>query len=204
MYCKLTNKNNKTRNDFQWGENVTHTATGSGKELCSDGFIHFYIDPLIAVIFNPIHANFENPNLWECETYGEEIHEPVKSGCKTLTTIKQIPLPEVTLTQKIAFAILCAKEIYKDENWNKWADGWLNGKDRSSTAAYAAYATAYAANYATADEAADAAIYAARDAAHSSKKANIAATTAAYAANYATRVGAKFNVVKIANEALKY
>ena len=148
---KLTDKNNQTHGKLQWGPNVSHTATGNSDTLCSDGYIHYYKDPLLAVLLNPIHANFPNPNLWECEATGVTINEPLKSGSKTVTTIRQIPLPEVTLTQRIAFAILCVKQVYKSTTWLTWADNWLAGINRTrqtakavadAYAAYAAYAVA--------------------------------------------------------------
>lgn len=128
---KLTNSFNQSYNDTQWGEGVTHTATGTRSKLCSCGWIHFYTDPLIAVLMNSLHAEFINPKLWECETSGEHIHEPLKSGCKTLTTIKEIPLPTITDNQRVAFAILCAKVSCGCVEWNNWANKWLSGEDRS-------------------------------------------------------------------------
>jgi len=183
---KLTDHNGQTRNGTQWGENIEHTATGKDKDLCSDGWIHFYTDPLIAVLMNPRHAYFTEPQLWECETSGEEIHESLKSGCKTLRTIKRIELPSFTPTQLIAFGILCAKVVCKNTKWNNWADKWLSGDDRrkhdasaAASAAYAASATSIAAY--TAAKAASAA-YAAAEA---DAAAYAAAYEAAYAAAYA-------------------
>ena len=63
---KLTNENGQTYNKTQWGEGVVHTADGTGN-LCSKRWIHAYADPLLAVLLNPIHANFHNPQLWEAE-----------------------------------------------------------------------------------------------------------------------------------------
>ena len=40
--------------------------------------------------------------------------------------IKEIEVPNITLTQKIAFGILCALEVYKVEDFVKWANNWLN------------------------------------------------------------------------------
>ena len=193
---KLTDKNNRTRNNTQWGINVSHTATGIKKNLCSDGWIHFYTHPLLAVLMNPNHANFINPKLWEAEASGEMKHESLKSGCKTLTTIKEIPLPEVSVTQKIAFAILCAKEVCKDEKWNSWADKWLSGEDRSKETAYAAAnaaAAAYAAGAAANADANAAAAYAAF------------AAAAAFHATYATyaAAAAKVNFIEIAKKAMR-
>jgi hypothetical protein len=188
MKCyKLTDEDGQTKNNTQWGENISHTAKGeSGLPLCSDGWIHFYTNPLLAVFMNPVHANFKSPRLWEAETSGEELHGPLKSGCKTLTTIKEIPLPEVSITQKIAFGILCAKEVDKDETWNKWADKWLSGENRTVESADAAYAySTHAACYAAYAYATHAAAYA-------------VAAYAVYAAN------AKINFVKIAEKAMNY
>ena len=102
---KLTDKFGQTIGMTQWGNNVSHTAKGNSKKLCSDGFIHYYTHPLLAVLLNPIHADFKSPKLWEAEASGEIINEPLKSGCKTLRTIKEIPLPEISRVQKIAFEI---------------------------------------------------------------------------------------------------
>ena len=139
---KLTDENNRTRNNTEWGENVTHEAMGNEKQLCTDGWIHFYEDPLVAMMMNPIHASFDNPHLWEAEAEGEVLREATKSGCKKLTTLKQIPLPEITLTQRVAFGILCALEVCADESFREWAKKWLSGKNRSACAAYAGHTTA--------------------------------------------------------------
>jgi len=185
---KLTDKFGQTKDNTKWGNNVSHTAKGKGKELCSDGWIHYYTHPLLAVLMNPIHAKFASPKLWEAEASGKIINEPFKSGCKTLTTIKKIPLPEISRVQKIAFGILCAKEVCKGKAWNKWADKWLSGKDRSRESADAAADDAYNADdaYAARDAA-----YAARSAAtHATHAARAAAAYAAYAARAAARAAA--------------
>ena len=151
---KLTDQNHRTRagesNECQWGENITHSGTGEG-ELCGPGWIHAYTDPLLAVMFNPIHANIKSPILWESE--GDVVLDDhgVKVGCLSLTTLRIVPLPEVSTNQLVAFGILCAMQVYRDPKFLKWADGWLAGTDRSAytaaaaAAAYPAAAAAYAA-----------------------------------------------------------
>lgn len=129
---KLTRANNQTLHYTKWGENVTHSATGTGKGLCSTSWIHFYTDPILAVLMNRLHADFISPNLWECETSGEHLFEPLKAGCKTLTTIRQIPLPNITRNQKIAFCLLCAKVVCRYSEWHEWANNWLNNVDRTT------------------------------------------------------------------------
>lgn len=131
---KLTDQNHQTRNNTQWGENIEYVASGEGK-ICGPGFIHAYIDSLLAVLLNPIHANIKDPVLWEAE--GDIVKEDygLKVGCTRLKTIKIIFLPEITLEQRIKFSILCALEVYKEEKFVAWANKWLSGEDRSSTTA---------------------------------------------------------------------
>jgi hypothetical protein len=133
--CKLTNENNKTYNNTQWGEGVTHTASEKG-ELCGSGWIHYYDSPLLAVLLNPIHADFINPHLWSIKVDGEikKGHDS-KFGTTSLTTIERIPLPEINPTQKIIFGILCAMEVYNDKDFQDWGERWIDGSDRSVKAA---------------------------------------------------------------------
>ena len=222
---KLTDENGQTLNNTQWGNNISHTAKGNSKKLCSNGFIHYYTNPLLAVLLNPIHADFKSPKLWEAEASGEIINEALKSGCKTLTTIREIPLPEISLVHRDAFGILCAKEVCKDEAWNLWAVKWLSGEDRSENsaraaraAAAAAYACAYDATYACAYDATSNAVhhavwYASNVAANASNVAANAsgcvtrasanaADAAAYAAAYAANKS--INFVELAEKAMTF
>ncbi len=138
MLYKLTDENDQTRNNTQWGPGVTHTASGRGK-LCASAWIHAYRDPILAVLMNLIHANFKVPHLWEAE--GEVgIDDGMRVGCTSLTTLRQIPVPEISTGQRIRFGILVAQCVYHDPKWNTWADDWLSGKDRSTEAAAAARA----------------------------------------------------------------
>jgi len=223
---KLTDQNGQTKNNTQWGPNIIHSSTGNDKSLCSNGWIHFYKDPLISILMNPVHADFESPKLWECETSGEHLHEALKSGCKTLTTIKEIPVPEISNVQRIAFGILCVKEIYKNKEWNDWADKWLSGEDRSKESAYTArtdatsstyyatsstyYATSAAASAAAAYYAADASVYAASFASSAAVYAAAAyvaayATYAAYHADcYADCHNKNIDFIELANKVMTY
>mgnify|MGYP001312204440 FL=1 len=142
---KLTDQKHRTRagesNECQWGENITHSGTGKG-QLCGPGWIHAYTDPLLAVIFNPIHANIKSPALWESEGDVGLNDRGVKVGCLSLTTLRIVSLPEVTTIQRVAFGVLCAIRVYQDPKFCKWANGWLAGTDRTAAAADAANAAA--------------------------------------------------------------
>src|ERR1700680_430807 len=145
---KLTDEKGQTRGGVQWGENVTHTATGDAtQDLCSDGWIHAYTSPLLAVLLNPIHANFASPKLFEATGEVGKRDGQLKVGVRSLTTVKEIPLPSVTDTQRIAFGILCALEVCKDAEFTTWAKDWLTGKDRGEKAASAVASAASSARW---------------------------------------------------------
>ncbi|HQO21324.1 MAG TPA: hypothetical protein PLA03_13365, partial [Acidobacteriota bacterium] len=137
---KLTDKDGYTRrgeeHETKWGEGVTHRARSKGRELCTDQVIHAYEHPLLAVLHNPIHANIANPVLWEARGKIVAREGMMKCGCKNLTTIKPLPLPEITLKQRIRYAIGCAWKVCYSPKWRKWAiDYWLSGVDRSDESA---------------------------------------------------------------------
>ena len=177
MNCKLTDTNGQTHGGCQWGEGVRNTATGEGIELCSDGVIHYYADPLLAVFANPRHGDYDPATmiLWEFTPDSEVNGDALKKGCKAGMTVKQIPLPEITTEQRVEIGIRAAKAVYKDQKWNEWADAWLSGEDRTRDAAEAATeATAEAAAWAARAAAGDAA----EDAAHAAWAAAHAAAAA--------------------------
>ena len=199
---KLTTQKLTTHNGFQWIVGKKETTSGEGG-LCDKGFLHYYHHPLLAVLLNSIHADIKNPRLFEVKAKGKHLDDKsLKGGCTEMTLIKEIELPVITKTQKIAFAVLCAKKAYKEIKWNKWANDWLTNKDRTSATAHAA------AHAATAHAAADTtAAYAARIAARIAYAANAAsaarvATYAAYAAH--ATYGININLITIAKKAMKY
>ena len=191
---KLTDQDGTTyKGSTLWGVNTTNKAKGKGKKLCTEDVIHAYEDPYLAILVNPAHADIHNPKLWEAK--GKVVVEDgLKVGCKSLTTIKELPVPEITIEQKVKFAIYCSLEVYKEKSFVKWAEDWLSGKDRNKDAAAyaaAAYAAAAADAYAAA---------AAADAAAARAAAYAAAAAAARAA--AARAAADIDFVKLARKAV--
>ena len=130
IYYKLTNQDLTTYNGFKWKVGEWNKASGEGN-LCGKGWFHFYHSKDLAILLNPIHADIKNPILWEAECRGKSFDDNgLKIGWTEARIIKKIPLPRWTLIQKIAFGILCAKEVYYDKDWNNWADKWLSGENR--------------------------------------------------------------------------
>jgi hypothetical protein len=180
-YKFTTKQDCSLKGDMQWGENVTHIESGSGG-ICEAGHIHFYSDPLLAVLMDPIQGNFgDTAHMWECEVDGDVItdHGGLKHAATHLTTIKRVKLPVVTLEQRVRVAILWAKAVCSDTQWNRWADNWLSGKDQTADAAAAAAHAMWARADAAARAAADAAIRARADAAAAAAHAAVTVADAA-------------------------
>ena len=135
---KLIDKDGYTRkgetNEIYWFDGEEKVATGTGG-LCTDGVIHYYDHPMLAILFNPIHADIQPPRLIEIETEEEIAHDGLKGGCKKAKFVKELAVPEITAEQKVAFVIKISLKYCRDANYILWAENWLNGKDRSYCAA---------------------------------------------------------------------
>ncbi len=155
-YYKLLTQDLKSHNNTQWQIGVPITIQKEGNEMCTDQVLHCYNHPLLAVLFNPIHADIQNPKLFEIEVDSIVNTDGLKFASKSQTLIGEISLPQINTEQRIQLTIKVAKLVCKDCIWNAWADSWLDGSDRSQESATAATAAADAAR-AAADAAADAA-----------------------------------------------
>lgn len=202
---KLTDADSFTRsgrrNAMRWGAGVTNDATGEGFKLCTNGVIHAYKTPLLAVLMDPSHANYLRKGGIAWLAMGNIVADDgLKIGCKRLTTVRRVDLPKVTKSQNTAFGILSVMEVCHIPKWRLWADNWLTGKNRSEEAATVAYrATWGEAPLNTSSRAARAALYSSANA----TDAALYAAEAAYAAN-AADLGIKIDFAAIAEKAMQY
>ena len=188
---KLTDQNMQTYNGCKWVLGEEKTTSGEG-ELCGPGWLHCYSDPLLAVLLNPIHADYENPRLFRAHVGGtSKPDHGLKSGYTKMTLIEEIPVPAISTEQRVRFAILCAMKVYRNPGFVQWGENWLSGKDRSAEAA---------ARAAWAAEAAWAA-WAAWAAAEAAEAVRAAAEAAAWAAAEAA-AEAEIDLISIAHEAV--
>jgi hypothetical protein len=138
---KLTDNGGYTRRgqigETKWEIGKTITATGAGHALCTDGVIHGYISPEIAVFMNPVHANLDcaTMRLFEGDADAIVTDDGTKVGVKSLTLTREIPVIVISTEERVEIAIRIALEFYKDTNFHAWADAWLSGIDRSANAA---------------------------------------------------------------------
>lgn len=209
---KLTDSQGYTRNNTHWHKGITYTIAEDdrGIELCSHCVIHAYTNPNLALLLNPIHANFDKPRLYEAE--GEiKVQDWGKVGVWELFVTKRLELPNWYKKNKqkvqIQFAVLCAEAVlrfYEDKYTNderprkaiQAAKKYL--KKPSKAAADAAYAAAYAAA-----RGARAAAYAAR-AIRATRAAADAADAAANAADAVRAVdAAEIDFTTLADKAVE-
>ena len=133
---KLTDQNLRTYKGFQWVVGEWVEAPGElDQSLCSDAWIHFYDDPLLAVFFNPIHADIDNPRLWEMEIDGDTKMDATKGGARRARLVRELPLSLITPTQRVEIGIRCVQGLHSEPNFVIWAENWLNGTNRTKTAA---------------------------------------------------------------------
>jgi hypothetical protein len=145
-HVKITDSKGQTKNQTQWGGNITHKATGEGNVLCSDGVLHGYYDEYVAVFMNPIHGDYDPKTMQLWEAKGVKVADDgTKLGFKKQTTIKQIPIPVITMEQRTEIAIRIAMLKYKEKSFTKWAEGWISNKNRTESAAWSAARSAWSA-----------------------------------------------------------
>ena len=191
---KLTNAQGQTRGGMQWGPGVTHAVEYTGA-LCSAGVLHAYEasslrDALaLAILRDPEDGGFgSTARAWVCRGSGQHVSNGIKSGHETLTTVREIQLPAVSIEQRVECAIRLAWEVCDEPGWRAWAQAWLDGSDRTDAAADAALEAAVDAAVRAAVRAAWAAADAAAGAAV--RAADAAADAAAWAADAGVDVAA--------------
>jgi len=207
MY-KLINSKMRTCNEFQWELGKWCETTGNWG-LCSPSWLYFYNDPLIGLFLNPFHADIKNPRLFRVEVEGKFLNDNgLKRGYSRVRLIEELPVPQISPVQRVRFAILCAKKVYKEKEWNKWANNWLSGKDRTIDTARSTkynFCTTHAMNI---SGVAESAFYAAKSAVSTVKSTMIgfyAAKSAISAAESAFHVtkNKKIDLIRIAQKAMK-
>ena len=125
----------QTWNQCQWVINEAKRTSGEG-ELCGPGWLHWYSDPLLAVLHNPAHANFNarTMRLFEAWAGGKVLGGgEVKAGSTVLALKKEIPLPNITPAARVYYAVLVARAVIGGGGgscnaWSEWADDFLAGK----------------------------------------------------------------------------
>ena len=125
---KITDLGMRTYYEFQWELGKWYETTGRWG-LYSPGWLHFYNDPLVGMFLNPIHANIKNPRLFRAEVKVEVLNDyELKYGYSRARLIEELPVPQISPVQRVRFAILCVKEVYKAKNGTSGRTTGYQGK----------------------------------------------------------------------------
>jgi hypothetical protein len=207
---KLTDADGYTRRgdsgETLWLPCGTRPPRLDGAKLCAAGVYHAYSSPEQAAMMDCIHAELlsRGGRAWWAE--GEVVKaDGSKVGCHELVLVEPAELPVLTTAQRVRVAIYCAQELGSHgDAWDRWAERWLSGEDRSASSAKEAWAERAArADAADAAGAADAARSAAW-AAWAAVAAEAAARTAAWAAEWAARAATrKIDISEIVRRAIR-
>lgn len=111
---RLTDQECRTRRGrLLFGPNVTQEVIGPLVPALRG--LHAYPHPLLAVFLDPAHAGYgENALCWELDDdCGEVIVQWDKVVCRKQTTLRTIPLPTITPTQRVSIARRCAMHAHQ-------------------------------------------------------------------------------------------
>lgn len=125
-----------------WEVGKWRTTSGHG-ELCGRGWLHCYNTPRLAELHDPIHAEYwlhKNAVLWKVEVRGKELRDGyMKCGWTEMRPLEQIHRIHPTPTERVNYGIRCAKRAHENaypaDNWTRWADNWILGRDRTAKSA---------------------------------------------------------------------
>ena len=130
MFYLITDQDNKTWRDIQWGDNVTHEEENSN--------YHFvvYNSPQVACYMYPCYEGTKNPKLWTAA--GEHLtrDEGLRSKFAKLTTVNELPITLPTIEQRVTFGILCAMNLVLNPLFREWALKYLRGEDQTKESAH--------------------------------------------------------------------
>jgi len=90
--------------------------------------------PLLAALQHPSFSPNAGQRLFQFDQWQVSV---TGDQPRAYTVVKELPAPEVTLDQKLAFAMLAVAEVYHDPDYLKWVDAWLTGLDRTAVTAHA-------------------------------------------------------------------
>jgi hypothetical protein len=133
---KLTRPDRTTYNGFYWEPDREYTFPGKG-QMCTSAYAYAYRTPLLAVLFNPIHAAYDPALLFEAKGVVEQDDGTKLGLTRLILPLEPCVLPTVTTEQRIAWAIACSWN-YGGADWQAWAARWLRNTDRTEAASAAA------------------------------------------------------------------
>lgn len=126
MLYLITDQEDKTWRDIQWGENVVHEETNSNYHFAA------YDAPSVASYMYPAYDGITEPKCWSATGEGES---PDQGGFRKkyakLTTLNPFPLTIPTAEQRITYALVCCLNLIVNPLFRTWAINYLRDTDRT-------------------------------------------------------------------------
>lgn len=125
MYL-ITDQEDKTWRNIQWGENVIHEETNTN--------YHFavYDTPAVASYMYPAYDAIAEPKCWIAT--GEGV-SPGSCGLRKkyakLTTLKTYPLTVPSKEKRVTYALVCCLTLIVNPTFRIWALNYLRGTDQT-------------------------------------------------------------------------
>jgi len=104
---KLLDEDNTSYRGHEWkNDDKWHHASGNPDQLlCTDGWLHCYETPELALLHNPIHANVKHPRLWVVEVAGNCLRDhQLKCGYRHMRLVCELVPQAVTTAQCVRYA----------------------------------------------------------------------------------------------------
>lgn len=112
---KFTNDDLTTYGNTKWVLGEWHETLGDIDKLCNSAWLHAYEDPYVATLIYPKHVNYSSKRFFKAEGDGKFLsNQDGKCGVTKLRLVEEIPLPKITMKQKVNIVCCCALEIVKE------------------------------------------------------------------------------------------
>jgi len=128
---KVTDQAMQTHNGFQWVLNELHQTSGEGV-LPGPGWLHACTSPYLSILLNPLQADIKEPRLFRGEAWGAcREDDGLKVGYANMVLLEELPVPQFTERQRVAFAVFCVQAICDDLSFHQWAQNYLSREGRA-------------------------------------------------------------------------
>lgn len=138
MLYLVTNQENKTWRNIEWGEGITHEESNSNYHFTA------YDNLLVAAFMYPTYDGIAysteiTPRIWEAVGEGESNDQGgFRKKYAKLTTVKEVSFQNPNIDQRMNFAILCAMSLVLNDTFRSWAIDYLMRTNQTKEAAHAA------------------------------------------------------------------
>jgi len=128
----LANSDNQTRRGSRLFPGSSSFSSQTSSNIVAQNASEIGPSPLVAILLNPWHAQLDEAKMLELQFTSAAFSA---SDPTIKMDVREVRMPEATTDQKIIFALMVIVEVYNNEQFNLWAENWINGSDRSAESA---------------------------------------------------------------------